>query len=178
MTMQRVGRQQLRGYETSFTVGDGDTDYNTSAKVAAIVEANTGTSGPFVLIWQHTVPAQQMIQWGAGNPNHQANQGFIHFFASDLTTGIEEGVIRLVIANARDLRREIVWEENSQRLHTQTFTTDITLTPTDRNTMVPLPRQSDVVAAEDSLMQIYWSSRIVTTTVDSVGFSIPITVYQ
>ena len=178
MVTQQIGRQRLRGYETSFTVTDGDTAYDTSAECAAIVEANTGTSGPFVLIWQHTVPAQQMLQWGAGSPNHQANQGYVHFFALDAGTGFEEGVIRLVIANARDLKREIVWEENSQRLHTQTSTNAITATPTDRNTMVPLPRQSDVVAAEDSLMQIYWSSRVVTTTVDVLNFSIPITVYQ
>lgn len=177
MVTQTIGRQELRGYETSFQVGDGDPLFDTSAEVAAIIQANTGTAG-FTLIWQHTVPAQQMIQWGAGNPNHQANQGYIHFFALDVSTDFEDGVLRLVIANARDLQREIIWEENTQRLHTQVVTTAITATPLDRATMVPLPRQGTVVAAEDSLMQLYFSTRIPGTTVDACEFSIPITVYQ
>jgi len=58
MTMQ-VAPRQLRSYNASVTAVDGDTAYNTSAKIAAIVQGATA-SGVFTLIWEKTVPAQQV----------------------------------------------------------------------------------------------------------------------
>jgi hypothetical protein len=58
MTMQ-VAPRQLRSFNASFTVVDGDSAYDTSAEVAALVEA--GSAGlSFNLIWEKTVPAQQV----------------------------------------------------------------------------------------------------------------------
>ena len=176
--MVTAQRRRLTAFETNLTVGDGDGPFDTSAEVAAIIEANTGTAG-FTLIWQMTVPAQQLIRWGSGSPNQQRNQGFMHFFAADLTTGFEEGIVRLVVANARETKIQMVKEMNTQRLHTVTPTTAITATPVDINEMIALPEQRQSPAAgEDSLLQIYFSTRIQTTTVDACEFSIPVTVYQ
>ena len=58
MTMQ-VAPRQLRSFNASFTVVDGDSAYDTSAEVAALVQA--GSAGlSFNLIWEKTVPAQQV----------------------------------------------------------------------------------------------------------------------
>jgi len=172
------GQRRLVGFETNMTVGDGDAAFDTSAEVAAIIQSNTATAG-FTLVWQHTVPAQQIIRWGSGSPNQQRNQGFMHFFAADLGTGFEEGILRLVVSNARQTVQKVVKELNTQRLHTTTNTSAITATPTDINAMVALPEQVRSPAAqEDSLLQLYFSTRIQTTTVDSCEFSIPVTVYQ
>jgi hypothetical protein len=171
-------QQQLTAFETNMTVGDGDAAFDTSAECAAIVEANTGTAG-FTLIWQRTIPAQQLVRWGSGSPNTQRNQGFMHFFALDAGTGFEEGIVRLVVANANQTEMRVVKEMNSQRLHTTTATSAITATPTDINSMVALPEQRQSKAArQDSFIQIYFSTRIQTTTVDTLNFSIPVTVYQ
>ena len=58
MTMQ-VAPRQLRSYNASVTVVDGDAAYNTSAEVAALIEA--GSAGlNWNLVWEKTVPAQQV----------------------------------------------------------------------------------------------------------------------
>ena len=174
----RTRPRKLVGFATSLLVGDGDASYNTSALVAAIIEANTANAA-FTLIWQHTVPAQQVLAWGSGSPNQQRNQGFMHFFALDVAVGFEEGTLRLEIANARSTRTRVVKELNTQRLHTTTFTTAITATPTDINTMVALPEQVNFPkVGQDSLMTLFFRTSIPTTTVDACEFSIPATVYQ
>ena len=58
MTKQ-VAPRQLRSYNASVTVADGDAAYDTSAEVAALVEAGSA-GGNFTLIWEKTVPAQQV----------------------------------------------------------------------------------------------------------------------
>jgi len=167
----------LQPFGSNLTVGDGDAGFTTSALVAAIIEANTATAG-FTLIWQRTVRAQTIVQFGSGSGNQQRNQGFAHFFALDVGTGFEEGLLRLVIANAQTTENKTIIEVNTQRLHTTTPTTAITATPTDINDMVPLPEQFIKAAGEDSLLQLFFSTRIPTTTVDACEFSIPITTYS
>lgn len=175
---QRIAQRRLEGFAGEFTVGDGDAAYNTSALVAAIIEANTANTA-FTLIWQRTVPAQQIIAWGSGSPNQQRNQGFIHFFALDVAVGFEEGILRIQIANAQNTKTRVVKQLNSQRLHTTDSTTAITATPTDINTMVAFPELVNFPkVGEDSLLQLFFRTNIVTTTVDACEFSIPNTTYQ
>jgi len=175
--VQQVAQRTLTPFSSNLTVGDGDAGFTTSALVAAIIEANTLTTG-FTLIWQRTVRAQTIVQWGSGSPNQQRNQGFMHFFALDVGTGFEEGVLQLRIANAQQTKIKTLIEVNTQRLHTTVATTAITATPTDINDMVPLPEQWAQAAGEDSLLQLFFSTRIITTTVDACEFSLPITTYQ
>lgn len=171
------GKRTLRPYASSLTVGDGDAGFNTSALVAAIIEANTGTAG-FTLIWQRTVRAQTVVQWGSGSALTQRNQGFMHFFALDVAVGFEEGQLQLKIANAQQSEIHTLLDQNTQRLHTTVATTAITATPTDINQMVALPEMWDWSAGEDSLLQLWFSTRIATTTVDACQFAIPITTYS
>lgn len=179
MTTQRIAQRKLVGFGTDLVVTDGSAAYDTSAEVAAIIQANTGTGGPFFLCWEMVVPAQQILAWGSGSPSQQRNQGFMWFYAADLTTGFEEGNLRLVISNARSTRVRVVKELNTQRLHTTSPATDIAATPTDINTMVALPEQvAFPKVGENSLMQLFFQTTVVTTTVDSCNFSIPATIYQ
>ena len=178
MTTQRIAQRKLVGFATDLVVTDGDAAYATSALVAAIIQLNTANTA-YSLIWEMTVPAQQILAWGSGSPSQQRNQGYMWFYAADLSTGFEEGNLRLVISNARSTRVRVVKELNSQRLHTTSAATDIAATPTDINTMVALPEQvAFPKVGENSLMQLHFQTTIVTTTVDSCNFSIPATIYQ
>ena len=172
-----ISQRKLVGCATNLEITDGDTAYDTIAEVAALIEAGTA-SASFHKIWEMTVPAQQIIRWGTGSANQQRNQGFMSFNALDVGTGFEEGIVRLVVANARETRVVVVREVNTQRLHTVT-TTAIGAVPVDINEMVALPEQMGSPAVgEDSKLQIWFKSTIPTTTVDSAGFSIPATIYQ
>jgi len=172
-----IGQRKLVGYATNLEIPDGDSAYDTIAEVAALIEAGTALN-TFHLIWQMTVPAQQIIRWGSGSANQQRNQGFMSFNALDVGTGFEEGIVRLVVSNARETRTRVVREVNTQRLHTAT-TTLIGSVPVDINQMVALPEQvGSPAVGEDSLMQIWFKTSQATTVVDSAGFSIPATVYQ
>ena len=177
MTTAQAQRRQLTPFASNLTVSDGDAGFTTSALVAAIIEANTATAG-FTKIWERTVRAQTIVNFGSGTGNQQRNQGFMHFFALDVGTGFEEGQLRLVIANAQETETKTILDQNTQRLHTTTATTAITATPTDINNMVALPESFLKSAGEDSLLQLWFSTRIATTTVDACEFSIPITTYS
>jgi len=177
MAPPRQQQRELQPFASNLTVGDGDAGFTTSALVAAIIQANTGTAG-FTLIWQRTVRAQTIVQFGSGTGNQQRNQGFMHFFALDVGTDFEEGALRLVISNGQTTENKTIIEMNTQRLHTTVPTTAITATPTDINDMVPLPEQWIKAAGEDSLLQLFFSTRIPGTTVDACQFAIPVTTYS
>ena len=173
MTIQR----QLVGFPSSFTVADGDSGYTTSALVRALIEAGTAT-GIYNLVWQKTVPAQQVIRWGSGSANQQRNQGYVYFYALDVGTGFENGLLRLQVANATETRVTTVAELYTATLHTTT-TTVVGAVPTDISNMRPLPEAVNFPAAgEDSLLQLMFKTQVATTTVDACDFSIPVTIFQ
>ena len=176
MRTQRPGATQ---FASTLVVGDGSAAYDTSAEVAAIIQANTANAA-FTKIWEMVVPAQQVIGFGSGTAaaGGGRNQGFMHFFAMDVSTDFEDGILRLVVANARETRSKTVMEQNTQRLHTTTATTAITATPTSINDMIALPLLNAPKAAQDDLLQLWFKTQVAGTTVDAVGFSIPITIWQ
>lgn len=159
-----------------FGVTDGDAAYDTSAEVAAIVEANTANSA-FTKIWEHTVPAGQMVAWGHGSPNQQRNQGYLWFAAIDAGVGFEEGTLRLLRSNARETFKDFIAEYDTRALHTTTATSLTTAQPTDINSKTPLPFTGKWVK-EDSKLQLEFKTHTATTTVDQTDFSIPVTIWQ
>jgi len=177
--VMRTQRPGTTVFASTLVVGDGDSAYDTSAECATIIQANTGNSA-FTKFWEMTVPAQQIIGFGSGTAaaGGGRNQGFMHFFALDIGTDFEEGILRLVVANARETRSKMVLEQNTQRLHTTTATTAITATPTSINDMIALPLLNAPKAAQDDLLQLWFKTTIAGTTVDAVGFSIPISIWQ
>lgn len=179
MTTQRIAQRRLVGFANDLVVSNGDLAYDTSAEVSAIIQANT-TNTAFSLIWQMTVPAQQILAWGSGSPSQQRNQGYMFFFAMDTAANdFEDGNLRLVIANARSTRVRVVKELNTQRLHTTDATSTISATPTSVNDMIPLPEQiAFPKVGENSLMQLFFQTTIPGTTINATGFSLPATIYQ
>lgn len=168
--------RKLQAYPGQVLVFDGDAAYDTRAEVAAIVQANTALT-TFSKIWQKTVPAQQVIQWGYGSPALPRNQGLMHFMALDESTDSEEGLVRLVASNARETNKKVVAEIPSQRLHTVTYTTIATATPLGFDNLFPLPAIGPRMG-EDDRMIIEFRTVVTGTTVDVVDFSIPCTFWQ
>ena len=130
------------------------------------------------LVWEKTVPAQQVLYWGYGDPNQQRNQSFNWFAAIDAGTGFEDGILRLSVTNATRTNSVVVAEFNTANMHTTTATSLTTAQPTTIDGKVPLPLQTAIAAGEDSYVQLYFKSQSVTTTVDQTNFSIGYTVVQ
>ena len=159
-------------------VTDGDATFNTSALVAAIIEANTANTVSFSKIWEKTVPARQMIGWGHGSAISAAGRpGYVWFAALDAGTGFEDGTIRLQVSNARDTRVLFISEYDTRSLHTVTSTSMATAQPTDILGMLPLPFSNQYVK-EDSKLQLFFRTSSATTTVDQCDFSIPVQILQ
>lgn len=176
---RRSGRQpQMSGRASNSFVGvaDGDAAFDTSAEVAAIIEANT-TNASFTKIWEKTVEAGQLISWGHGNPNQQRNQGYLWFAAIDTGVDFEDGILRLMVSNSRFTRSEFIAEFDTRELHTTTVTTIVTAQPGSIDEKRPLPF-TDFWVKEDSKLQLWFKTTAPGTTVDAVGFSIPVTIFQ
>ena len=171
-----IAQRQLLPFASNFTVTDGDTAYNTSAKVAALVEANTA-SGVFAVIWSRTIPAQQIVRWGSGNSAYQLLVSKNWFAAGDGGTGFEDGILRLQISNATGTKQTTVKEFNTTLMHTQTNTSLATMVPT-YDQLIPMPEQTLIAAGEDSFIQLLMKTQTGTTTVDVCDFSLSATVYQ
>jgi len=172
-----VAQRNLQPFQSSYTVVSGDASYNTSAEVAALVQANTAT-GVYALIWQRTIPAQQVVRWGYGDPAFQLLVSYNWFAAMDEGTGFEDGSLRLVISNATGTKTTTVKEFNTTLMHTTTNTNLSTAVPSGTDQLTPLPEQTIVAAGEDSLLQLHFRTETATTTVDACNFSLGVTIYQ
>jgi len=160
-------------------ITDGDTLYNTMAKVVALIGALTDGS-VFTKIWEKTVPAQQKIRWGYGSPATPHNQGYMWFCSMNVGGTFQVGVLRLVQAKARETVSYVVKELDDTRLHGTDITSLALATPTNINEMIALPEKVEFPkVAEDSLLQL-WYRCVTASTVaeDAIGFSIPVTIYQ
>jgi hypothetical protein len=165
-------------YPIHLGVTDGDAAYDTMAEVLAIIGALAAGS-VWTKIWQKTVPAQQQLSWGFGNPLTPHNQGYMWFCSIDTNTDFQVGVLRLVQANARETAVFVVLEIDDSRLHGTTVTTLATATPTSIDQMMALPEQINFPkVGEDSKLQLHYRCVTAATAEDNVGFSIPATVYQ
>jgi hypothetical protein len=171
-----IAQRQLLPFASAYTVTDGDTAYNTSGKVSALVQANTA-SGVFAVIWSRTIPAQQIVRWGSGNSAYQLLVSKNWFAAADAGTDIEDGILRLQISNATGTKQTTVKEFNTTLMHTQTNTSIATLTPTF-DQLIPMPEQTLIAAGEDSLLQLLFKTNTAATTVDICDFSLGVTIYQ
>lgn len=177
----KPGREVPSGiipFKAHLGITDGDTAYNTMAKVLAIIGA-LAAGAVWTKIWELTVPAQQQITWGYGSPALPHNQGYMWFCSLDSGTGFQTGVLRLVQANARETRTLVVLEVDDTRLHLAVNTNLGLATPTNRNDMIALPEKVEFpMVGEDSKLQLWYRCIAVPAAEDDVGFSIPITVYQ
>ena len=163
------------------TNGDPIGVYGTAALCGALCA--TAANG-FVKVWQTVVPAQQMMRWGFGSAELQENQGYMWLSILDVAAGQGEGVIRLCQANARETNKIIVAEIDVTRLAVmQAAAWTVALArPTNRDIhMLPLPEKIEYpLVGEDSILSIeyYHSAGVAIAGLDSMVFSVPVTIYQ
>ncbi len=120
------------------------------------------------------VPAQQAYRWGYSSPNEGAghNQGYIFFQLIDDTVGDvtnEDGVARLVVADANQVLQQFVFEERSEELDGD---------PNDINQRIPLPEQGPLAREDDLLIIRFSADAADTVQPDLSTIRIPSTRYQ
>jgi len=166
------------GFRSYVQVVDGDAAFDTAAEVIALIGA--AAHADFRLIWEMTVPAQQMIAWGFGTAGLPHNQGYMWFTSADEATDLDIGILRLAQSNARGTKTFVVAEVPDSSLHLPTAAPTVAnCMPTDRNTMVALPEKVEFpYIGEDSRLQLTYALVTAATTHDNADFRIPITVYQ
>ena len=102
-------------------------------------------------IGEFTIPPQQKIYFGYGNPNDWMNQGFIHLAIFDTTTPnsrVCDGVVRLRQMDANETMIITVYEGRTEVLRGD---------PNDKMKMIPLPIQDhvpDAITYEDCKLVI------------------------
>lgn len=155
-------------------IQNGDAAFDTEAEVAALGAA--AVAGVELVIWEMTVPAQQMIAWGSGNAGLATNQGYMWFVLIDIAAAFNIGTLALCVQdNARtDLR--YVKRMSDTTLHTATVTTVATATPVDRNEMMPVP-ETRPLARQDSRLQLRYTVTANVAGTDGARFAIPCTRY-
>ena len=96
------------------------------------------------------------------------------FAAADLTTDVEDGKLRLVMANAQETRKFVIAELNTGGLHTATVTTLLTLRPLSDSDMRPLPVtvSGRRAVGEDSKLILEFETVQAGTTVDAANFDL------
>jgi len=172
-----VGRYNVP-YKSHLGFEDGDTAYNTEAKVYTLVNGIL-VAGVWTKIWQMTIPAQMAYRWGFGSPAYPHNQGYMYFGVSTKATAFTEGYIRLIQNTSRENRPIPVLESPSSRLHTTDYSTSQKMTPTNINELMALPEKIEYPkVGEDSLLQIWFKVTTAIATNDAAAMSIPVTVYQ
>ena len=172
------GNQSVRSSRNVFRsymgVSNGDLGYETMAKIIALV----GLLGTYWRIWQYTVPAQTLVHWGYGSPALPDNQGYM-WFSLHKAAAFRTGTLRIAQENYSGHTSLVVAEIPDSALHLNDPTTLTTSTPTDRNTMVPLPEKVEFPwVGQDSRITLFYNPSMATGTETMVGFQIPITVQQ
>jgi len=163
-----------QGFRTDVGIEDGDDAYDTEAEVYGAI----GAVGIWTIIWEMTIPSQQMVHWGYGSPATPANQGYM-WFAVVGAAVFEVGKLRLSQNSARRTKYKPVCEVSDVALHAAAFDAAIAnVALINKNEMYALPEKVEFpLVGEDSLLILEYQM-IVDATPAHAGFKIPITVYQ
>ena len=89
-------------------------------------------AGVWNQIGEFVIPAQQKYRYGYGSPKEPDNQGYLYIDLKDNSaTPVQvEGTIRLVYSDASGLRKQVIFEDRTNRLRGSTV---------DKKLMIPLP---------------------------------------
>lgn len=155
-------------------IQNGDAAFDTEAEVAALGAA--AVANVELVIWEMTVPAQQVIAWGSGNAGLQVNQGYMWFALIDTGVAFGIGTLALCIQNNPRTDLRYVKRMSDTTLHAADFTTIITATPGDRNEMTPVP-ETRPLCGQDSRLQLRYTIAAAVAGIDGARFAIPCTRY-
>ncbi|WP_456477902.1 hypothetical protein [Geoglobus ahangari] len=131
----------------------------------------TVKAGVWNKIGEFRVPPQQAYKWGYGTPNLPYNQGYMYVLLqyNDGTNITEvKGKIRLVVSDANELNKTVVFEERSEVLHAATA--DITK-------QKALPEQGPLAREDDKLIIEFMPDSDATITAADSDIRLPVTVY-
>ena len=144
-------------FEKTLTLSD-MTSTNTSVK-----------TGTWVKIFEYQVGAQQMATWGAGGiVNGVDNRKIAYLKLQNSTPSEITGWVRLVIADANEVRKVVVFEERTERL---------SASKTDK-TQAYLLGEYAIKAKEDSKLIIeFKADSDDTISTDNSEAMLPITIY-
>ena len=105
------------------------------------------SSGKWNRLGAYTIPAQQIIQLGQGDPRLPANQGYIYVFIKDTSNAEVTGKVRLMISDANEVNYQVIFEEREDVLHG-----DIS----DKNKMKAFPLDPRQAKEDDKIiLEIY-----------------------
>jgi hypothetical protein len=164
-----------QGYMDYVDVFAGDAAYDTDAEVSAIVAA--AVAAVEIVVWEMTVPAQQLIRWGHGSAVLPMNQGYMWLAFIDATTAFANGTVGLCAQNNIRTVTEYVKRMSDTLLHSATNTSLATAALIDKQQMIALPEMGSFVR-EDSRLQIRYTISAALAGTDHSGFAIPITRYN
>jgi hypothetical protein len=119
-----------------------------------------------------TVPAQQMVTFGANDATSGGGSGAPVYMCLETASTYISGKIRLAITNANETNTIVVMEESTERLRASS---------TSDRTIAPLLPEYPVKAKQDSKLQVWAYVTAGATYVynsTNASFQIPVTVYQ
>ena len=140
-------------------------------------------AGKWTRIGQFTIPPQQQIFFGYGDPQNWQNQGYMHIALFDnapLNSVLVDGVVRLRQMNANETFIKVVYEGRTEVLRGDV---------NDKNKMIPLPLQDHTpkeLTVEDCRMTIeFMSDNPVTLVKLAIGaaagldiWNVPVSVFE
>lgn len=172
---------QQAGYPSSISLTMGDTDFNTAAKVIALLPAN----GAKARIWEMTIPGGQWkYRYGFGSPVMPDNQGYWWFAIADADVGFCNGIVTLAYESYDRHTYIPIEEKNDVSLNTG-IAAPITI-PTaklqDKKLMQALPeggaQGNPAYVQQFSRLVIDYMAIARSTTEDIADFNIPLTIYS
>ena len=162
------------GYSSSKVVQDGDTAFNTAAKVYAFY--NALTAGATIRTWEMSVLPRYLVVRGSGLYGTINNQGYLYMGVFKAGTSIGINVQNLKVESYDRQRQVTVRSFNDAEANLGVNTSYATMTPTNNQTqMLALPK-TIVIAAPYSRLAVDSQGIVVAANNDSYFHKFPITI--
>ena len=162
------------GYASSKVVTDGDTAYNTAAKVFAFY--NALTAGGTLRTWEMSVLPRYLVVWGSGLYGTINNQGYAIMGVFKAGTSIGVNLQSLKVESYDRQRQVTVRTFNDAETNLGVNTSYATMQPTNNQTLMLALPQTTVIAAPYSRLAIDSTGITVAANNDSYFHRFPVTV--
>jgi hypothetical protein len=165
------------GYPSMLVLEQGDTAFNTAAKVVAIT--NAMSNGGTARIWEFSVPPRYQYAWGRGVKGLSDAQGYWWFALLEKTVGFIVGTVTLGVESYNRFTKKVAESKIDTMLHSTTNTTAALAALIDKRQMQELP-ETVYLAAPYSRLYIDYTMIVQDTDsdADDCAFNIPVTVYS
>jgi hypothetical protein len=170
----QVSDPMAGGYASSKVVQDGDTLFNTAAKVFAFY--NALAAGVTVRTWEYSILPRYLVTWGSGLYGTINNQGYLYMGVFKAGASIGINLQNLKVESYDRMRQVTVRSFNDTEANLGVNTSYATMTPSNNQSqMIALP-QTKVLAAPYSRLVVDSMGIVVAANNDSYFHKFPITV--